>query len=809
MRNIEAESWLRDTRLALRGLLRQKATGVGVLIILALGVGIDLVTFQLVDQLLLQPPAHLREPARLVRAALVGPDGGSATLSYPAYEALGADSEAFAGAAGYVNTNLSSPLVPSRDLRVTLVTADYFATLGTSPILGRLFGRDHGDPPDEPVAVLSYGLWASAFGSSRGVIGKVVRFGRRDFTVVGVVPKGFSGTDRERVEAWLPLGSVAPDIVGSDWRFNHASAFLRTVFRLRPGVPRHLAESRATARYRALLHAAGLPQAVSVQLSKLNARAGQDHERLLKVAAVLGALALLIYTASCANVANVLFARSIARRHELGARLAVGADPGALARLAFVEAVVTTVPASVAAAAAASVGTTLVHTRLLPDLTWTVELSSQQVLLFALGLAGLTALWIGLILALTSRRLAVESLLRSQARTARWRSDVRQSALVVAQVAALVVLLSGAGTFFQTFRNVRNMEVGFDTESVVVVEFDISGLSAPEVAALYERAREPARLAGASQVALATAVPFRRSNATYFRASGADSIPRLPTGGPYLVGVDSNYFAAVGAKLLVGQVSGFGQSTEARTVIVNETMARRVWGRLGVLGECLWIADDADCRRIVGVVKDQKRDRLTEGETMEAYVPLSQAPSFLAYRALFARAEGSGSSLVAPLRRALSAISAGAPYPRVNVLSELIDPQLRAWRLATTAFGVHAFLALLVGTTGLYSVVTLSFARRRRELAVRLALGARAPQIAFGFLGGSLRDAAIGMLAGLVVIVLGWPKVAPAVVGISLPDALGLGCLSGMLVVATIVGATAQHGLAVIRRELALTLAEV
>ncbi len=175
MRNIEAESWLRDMQLALRGLLRQKATAVGVLIILTLGVGVNLVTFQLVDQLLLQPPAHLREPARLVRAALAGPDGRSATLSYPGYEVLGADSQAFAGSVGYMNTNFASPLVASRDLRVTLVTPDYFTTLGVSPVLGRLFGSVYGDPPEEPVAVLSYGLWKSAFGSSRGVIGKVVR----------------------------------------------------------------------------------------------------------------------------------------------------------------------------------------------------------------------------------------------------------------------------------------------------------------------------------------------------------------------------------------------------------------------------------------------------------------------------------------------------------------------------------------------------------------------------------------------------------------------------------------------------------
>ncbi len=552
-----------------------------------------------------------------------------------------------------------------------------------------------------------------------------------------------------------------------------------------------------------------MPAGASVQLEKLTARAGQDHERLLKLAAVLGALSLLIYTASCANAANVLLARSISRRHALGTRLALGASPSVLARLASVEAAVIVVPASVAAVGAAKVGNAFVHTRLLPHLTWTVDLSSRQVLLFAFGLTGLTALWIGMILGLTSRRLAVESLLRSQARTARWRSDRWQSVLLVVQVAALVVLLSGAGTFFRTLQNIRNMEVGFDTERVVVVEFDVSGLRAPEIAALYDRALERARLAGASNVALATAVPFRRSDATYIRASHADSIPRLPTGGPYVVGVDSNYFATVGARLLVGRAAPFGRGTGAGTIIVNETMARRVWGRLDVLGECLWIADDTECRRVVGVVQDQKREWLTEGETMQLYVPLSQTPSFLAYRALYARAAKSGSKLVAPLRQALSGIRPGAPYVRVNVLSELIVPELRAWELATTAFAAYAFLALVVGTTGLYGVVTLSFARRRRELAVRLALGARAPEVAFVFLRASVRDAAMGMVVGLAVIALGWRSAAPAVVGISLQDALALGCLSAALVVATIMGATAQHGLAVIRRDLVLTLAEV
>jgi len=780
-------------------------------LVLALGGGMNLVMFQLLDQLLFQPPVHVREPEELARAGVVRYSTGgvfrSATLSYPAFEALRADTVTFASAAAYMTTGVPSVLPTGGHLRVSLVTTDYFHTLGVAPELGRLFGSEYGDRPGDPVAVIAHHIWSGTFGRSRQVIGRGVRLGGQEFTIVGVLPAGFSGVDRERVDVWLPLASAAGELVGSDWRYNHASAFLRTIVRLRQNVDRSTAETRATIHYRAALEAAGLTGSAIVELEGIATRSVRDRARLLQIAGLVGGLSLLMVTAACANVANVLLARSMAREPEIVTRVALGAAPEDIARLVFTEAAVIGASGSLVAAAAALAGHGVVRAWLLPDLTWGLPLAGERFLVAVLVLLMLTVLGIGLIPAIASQTLTLGSRMRALSPSATLRFGGRRSALVVVQVAVLVVLLGGAGTFYRTFRNLKNMDVGFDAQKVVVVDFDVSGLAAPDVLRLYDAAVEKVRrIPGVSRVALATAIPFRRSHATYLRVSGADSVPHLSTGGPYVVGADPDYFRTVGAKILAGGTFPVGAAGEAPVTMVNETMARRVWGRLNVVGECVWIANEEACRRIVGVVQDQKREMLMESETMQLYVPLRHAPAFLTERALYARGAISGSALVAPLRHALSQLGRSAPYARIDVLAELMEPELRAWKLAMVTAAAYAVLALLVGLTGVYSVIAVSLAQRKRDLALRLAVGAPPLEVGRVLLNPVLRSAGVGIGIGLALILVGWRNTRVLVVGVSLQQALGFAAVSVAVVVIAAALAAGYLAWDVLRRNLTTIL---
>lgn len=772
---------LRD---AIRGVWRAPALAVAVVAVMSLGVGANATMFGILDRVFLRPPAHI-EDAGGVRRLFVHRrafNGRMITESYHTYPDYldWRDLEVFDGTAAYSQRVLTVGHGTAAERReVTLATGGFFDLLGVRPALGRFFTPVEDRIGGERLAVLGHGYWRSRHGADPDVLGTAIDVGDATYTVVGVAPPGFTGVELLPVDIWLPF-HVAGEVEegGTGWLDSRGWYWFQAVARLAEGVSVREAETAATT-----VHRVGRVGSASVTRESLSGDDGYDPEAEVRLASLVLArtarasdeakvvpwlmgVAVLVLLLTCANVANLLLARSIQRRRETAVRLALGTSRGRLVGAVVAESVVLAAVGGIAAVALAVWGGDIVRAFLLPDIAWSEAATPLRVVLFSAGVAVAAGLFAGLVPAVRSTRPDVAEALKGQGRGAvRGRSPLR-SGLLIFQAAVSVLLLVGTSLFVLSLGRARGVDLGYDPEPVLVTRIEPEGgyPGAERMVRLYRDARaRVAAIPGVQAVAVATTMPFRNSRGIGddLRVPGLDSLPRTPAGGAYINAVTGDYFDAMGLSILRGR--GISDADDAETAppvaVVNRTMAELVWPDRDPIGQCLVIRD-GPCTSVVGIVEDSRRFGLVEEASMKYYVPLAHAPyPWPPSRLLIETPDPA--ALAPTVQRGLVASLPGVRLVTTQPFTDVVSPEYRSWRLGATLFGAFGLLALLVAALGLYSVLAFDVARRRPELGVRSALGAGRGRLVRRVLADGLRLAGIGILVGLAATVAAAPRIEP------------------------------------------------
>jgi predicted permease len=776
-------------RHALRAIARSPALSVGVVAAFALGIGANATMYETVERMLLRPPPHIEEPdgvrRLLVHRMGLGERTYQQSMAYPDYRD-------FTEVAGFTHVAaLASREVTigegeaARQVRAVLASASYWPLLGVTPALGRFYGEEDDRFGADPVVVLSWSRWQQDFGGSPDVLGRVLDFGYGPYTVIGVAPRGFTGTDLWAVDLFAPF-MVMSAWGGTDWENERGWYFMRAIARVDPAVSLEAVEAEATTRHRAGRHGeASYDSLASVVAAPLLAARGPNAPSEAAVAKWLLGVAAVVLLIACLNVANLLLARMLRQRREISIRLALGSSRARLVGQMMAEGVLLGLLGGAAALLLANWGGTVVQRTLLPDIDWGGG-PTATLLLLVFGLSVLAGGISAVVPALQASRREVAGGLRTGAGGIERSSARARATLTALQAALSLLLLVGAGLFVRSLDRVHRTDFGLALWelSYITPSFHAGSTTEEERLRYYEEGVERlSRLPGVESAAMASGLPFWSAYAHSLRAQGVDSIPRLSTGGPYANAVDHRYFRTLGMRLergrLLDERDGPGSPHVA---VINSSFAKAVWPGEDPLGRCLYIGgDDAPCSQVVGVVSDARRDRLIEEATLQYYIPLLQQQVPRRPDALLVRIPGNDPAVLAAVQRELLGLDDRVRFVRSMPMAELVAGELRQWRLGAALFSLFGVLALAVAAIGLYSVLAFDVMQRIREIGLRTALGATRGAIMRLVVTRSLRITAAGMAGGLVVTLLLAPRLRDMLYEVSPYDPLTL-----IVVVATL-----------------------
>jgi len=791
-----------DLRYALRGLRREPAFTGFVVITLGLGIGANVAIFGVADRLLLSGPAQVTDPDRLVRFHLRAryPDGEvitSPVRTFVAYETMRDQTRRFDGVAAYtIQDAVVGRGAESRLLRAGWASADLFPVLGTRPLRGRFFTAEEDDPRSPArVAVISHQRWIRDHGGDPAIMGQPVWVADERYTIIGVAPPGFTGPELAPVDLWLPI-SIRGAQFSANWRASWGTLWLFVVGRLKPGVSFDEASRDATEAHQRS-YAGSQPwmgQASMVMVPNAYTYAGRERAEA-RVARWLVGTAAVVLLIACANVVNLLLARSVRRRREVAVRVALGAGRGRLLRLLFVEGVALALLGGMVGLGVAAVLGGYVQRVLLPGLAGIPSVMTWRTVLVALGITGAVGLLVALLPAVRSSRPDLTGALKAGGREGGVsRSRVRVG-LTVLQVALSVILLAGAGLFVRSLWTITRIDLGLEPERVLVADLYFlpmpPGMSPEARAAERDRRERLYRTAltavteapETEHASIALGLPYHSSFGVALRVPGRDTIPSLPGGGPYISAVTADHFATIGTPILAGRAfTDADRQGSEPVVIVNQRMAADLWPGRNALGECLLIGPDAvACSRVVGIAADVHKDGFREEPSYQYYVPLGQEAGFSGSN-LLVRPRGAVTAAVEPLRRRLLAVDAAIAHVGFRTLQASLDPQLRSWRLGAALFTLCGVLALVVTAVGLYSVLAYLVTDRTHEIGVRMALGATGGAVIRLVVRDGATLAMVGAVIGLAVGFAAGGWIEPLLFETSGRDPLVFGVVGAILV---------------------------
>ena len=746
-----------DAARVARSLLRRPGFTAAIIVTLALGVGANAAMFSLVDGLLLSAPPGLRAPdaVHVLGFNEEQRESGRLTWNRAPWRAFAALSEPGTGAqamAAVTELRLGNP-----PLTVAAASPSYFRLLGVSPQLGNL-SLDH-----PGAAVISHGLWATRYARSVSVLDSTIALGGQRYAIAGVAPRGFGGHRLQATHAWIPLSPETPGLPSS-----FTTMFMRSVEVLVRVPPEAAAATQATLtnRYRAAMApSANADTSARVVLLGLipGRNASGEPTREARVALWLQGVSLLALIIALANIGNMMLSRAIDRRGERALHLALGISRARLVRQSLTESALLAAAGGTASLAVVSLAGPLLWTMVLPadvDLSGLVKQSTGMTVLLSVAAAALmTALPL-----LVAEAPSPGELLREGGRGLTRRSSAGQSALVVVQLALTTVLLVGAGLFLRSMLKLSALDLGFDARRIAVMHIapapDASDSSARTtgVAAALSRI---AVLPGVRAVAAGQSTPWRASLFTNVFLPGHATLPGVQEGAwgyPTYFAVTPGFFETMGLSLLQGR--DFTPADDAgapRVMLVDRAMAETFWTRESALGQCVRLgADTMPCTTVIGVVENSRR--IIAGDTphsLRYYLPLTQAIAPVRDRYIFVATDRPDAALE-PLRAVAAATFSPETPIDVMPMISLLDPQLRPWRLGTRAFAGLAALSAVIALVGLYAATAFAAARRRREMAIRLALGSTPGGVIGLIVRQVLGRCILAMvLAGVAVFALG------------------------------------------------------
>jgi predicted permease len=747
------ERFLQDVRYAFRQLRQNAGFATICAITLALGIGATTTIFSVVDSLLLRPLPYPNAP-RVVRIWNTFAPRGMTEIPFsePEFNEY-RQSQSFAHVAGFSVGALT--LTGSGDplhVAVSWGTPDFFSVLGSTPFLGRVFTTDEQQQGHTQVAVLSHRLWQNRFASRREIVGKSILLNGQSYTVVGAMPQTFSfpGSD---VDAWLPL-PIAP---ASDKVGNH---YLNLLADLKPQATLNRARSEMATILDRILRkypryyggAAGL----GINIIPLREQmVGNLRPTVLVLMAGVGFMLLI----ACTNVASLLLARGENRKQEIATRTALGATRWRILYQVLIENLVLFL---VGGGLGLLLALACVKGLNLTDYLDIAQLGGVKLDLRVLAFATLvslsTGLLFGLVPALKASQSNINDALKAGGRDAmgnHHRTRTR-SLLVITEIAFSLVLLTGAGLMIGSLRNLLGVSLGFSPENVITMRLSLpeAGYSIARTAALYHQLQNRVRsLPGVEAVAIVNQLPMTDVSANAsFDVEGRTSNTDINVADTQIISPD--YFRAMQIPLMRGR---FLNDEEARlppaSVIVNETLTRKVWPGTDPIGKRIRLGPDYPWLSVVGVVADIKNHGSNVATKPEMYFLLTDRPfqTWVDLRSmtLVVRTTSEPESMVSAIRGQLKQLDHELPVYKVSTLKELVSSSISQTRFPALTLSLFACTALLLAAIGVYGVLAYTVAQSHHEIGVRMALGAQQGQILRFYLGQGVRWAALGGCVGL------------------------------------------------------------
>jgi predicted permease len=763
---------------------------------LALGIGGTTAIFSLIHDVMLRS-LPVAEPGSLYRigsgsncCVQGGPqDGEWGLFSYTLFERLRDAAPEFAEVTAFqATTDRVSVFRPNtgqaaKALRGEFVTGNYFSVFGVKPFAGRVFSPSDDRAAATPVAVLSYRAWQSEWGGDFAAVGSTAVIEGQSFNIIGIAPPAFFGeTLRSNPpDFWLPL-QQEPLINGQNALMRqNISGWLRAIGRLKPGASAEGLSPRLTGVLRRWLeYESGYPpewmgeirQVLPKQkLQVIPAGNGVEemrdgYSRSLQILLAVCGLVLLI---ACANVANLLIARSMARRTQTSIRLAIGAPRSRLVTQALIESIILAVAGGIAglfvayAAEKMIVSLAFHQAAYLPFSTT----PSAPVLAFAFGLSLATGVLFGAVPAwMATRRDPVEAL-RGAARSTRDHSSISRKALLIAQATLSVVLVAGAAMLTRSLGNLEQQDFGFRSDGLVSVSLNPppSSYTPDRLDALYRSVQDRLRrLPGVERASLALYAPLTDNWGELIFVDGHPA-PRLnENSGASWNRVGPDYFETVGQTVLRGRgITEADTKNTGNVAVVNEAFVRRFFQKEDPLDKRFGLDLPVYARtfRIVGVVRDAKYTQPTKPARPMFFVPLAQYASYSEdiLKLVDSRSHFVGAAMIqtrlAPgvlepvLRKALAEVDSNLTVVRVRTMKEQISLVFDQQRAVASLAGLFGAVALILAGVGLYGVTAYSVAQRTGEIGIRMALGADSRGVMRLVLQGAFRTVAIGLALGI------------------------------------------------------------
>jgi predicted permease len=802
------EALWQDAKGTLRSLRKSPAFTAGVMLTFALGVGANAAMFSLIDRLMLRPPALMRDPDSVHRVYLYrtvrgveGQTGGQ----YARHADLARWTSSFSDVAAHSHRQLAVGIGENaREMSIGVVGANFFGFFDAPPVAGRYFSAaEDAAPMGAPVAVLSHAMWQTQYGGRTDAIGSTLHIDAVVYTIIGVAPKQFVGLWPLRPPvAFIPVATYAASVVGSEWPRTYSSAFgLGTLLRQKPGVSSEAANADLTHAFRQSLRAEGAGQHASPddRIASLRPRAlagsvlverGPERSNVAKVATWLAGVTIIVLLIACANVASLLLARSLGKRREIAVRIALGVSSARLMSLLLTESILLAALGSVLGIAIAVWMNATLSASFLPGTELAPVATDPRTLAFIGAVTLAVGVFTGVLPIAQARRLTLTGDLKSGVRAGTYRSHAR-GVLLVMQVGLALVLLVGAGLFVKSLNNVRGVRLGFDADSVLVVEMAMRDvkLDSAETVALRERLLATAMtMPGVEHASFQGAVPFGGMWSWPIFVEGIDSVSRF--GRFDLNAVSPDYFATMGTRILRGRgIESSDLAGARRVMVIGASMGRVLWPGQDPLGKCVRIGiqpDTMPCTYVVGVAEDIHTQSIGP-ETRYFYYYLPAAQNWPDEGGLFVRAPGDARWFVEPLRQRLQQEMPATAYVTVTRLAENIEGETRSWVMGATVFTAFGGLALVLAAVGLYSVIAYNVAQRKQELAVRMALGARTGNVMRLVVSEGLLFAAAGAALGGAIALVAGRWIEPLLFNQTARDPVVFGTVTGALLLVAVV----------------------
>jgi predicted permease len=829
MRNL-----LREFHYAMRQFRLSPVFTATAVLTLALGIGGTTAIFTLIHAVMLRS-LPVADPASLYRIG-EGDDccveGGTqdtwGMFSYPLFERLKQETPEFEQVAGFqagqsrVSVRREGAETAARPLRSEYVTGNYFSTLGIGAFGGRVISPADDNPGSAPVAVLSYHSWQTNYGGEKSAVGSTFLIEGHPFTVVGVAPPGFFGETlkSDPPDVWLPLQQEP--LIRGDRTLLHqpVSAWLRVIGRLRPGASTAGMSARLTAvLHQWLVHDSGYPpnwladiqqQLPKQVLNVIPAGAGvavmkEEYGRSLKILLGVCGLVLLI---ACANVANLLLARGVARRGQTAIRMAIGASRRQIVMQALMESVLLAVGGAIAGLFVAFGASRLLLALAFQDAEFLpVDTApSLIVLAFAFALALITGVLFGAAPAWFATRTHPAEALRGASRSTSDRSSFARKALLVVQATLSVVLVAGATMLARSLNKLEHQDFGYPVDGRVEIDMNTppASYSPARLASLYrEMEARLNRIPGVQGAGLALYNPLTDNWGEMVLVAGHPQPKMDEESGASWDRVSANYLQDLGVTMLRGRLfNAADNETSENVAVVNEAFVKRFFKN----GEDpmdhhfgLDLPENVSTYRIIGIVRDAKFAgfALSKPARPMFYVPLAQTVDYknelmkrLELQSHFVggillRTQMSPGTLEPEITRALAEVDHNLTITTIRTMQQEVSYSFEQERAVASLAGLFGFVALLLAAIGLYGLTAYTVAQRTQEIGIRMALGADRIKVVRLVLAGAGRRVAVGLILGVPMAVVAGKLISSQLYGVAFYDPPALGAAIVALSIAT------------------------